>query len=1032
MRKKFYLLLPILAGLVIAAANIPNNQASDALLIIDENYFDDQYEINDTLNFPSATEAYFKKSDGEISKATYGEVSFPNGEVRAPGNYILNIAGEYTVKYLDSVGGSFEHDFVVKKNVYELGDGVKATYCDSMPKSGKPGLALTLVSGGAFRLNKIVNLNDFSEGDVNVYNLYPLFRESVDDLPAACYCSIKLLDAYDESRFIEFYLWCGSTEPAPYYVGAGASTQNLTGLENNPNKPERNNVVYEGVAMYKHTVTRYQTTGAYGQWEDYKTNAEVIKDGGARARFSMKTGKYTVHDGRFVTDLDSKEIYSNNTIDLDTFFTTGEVIPQIECFGFNTASMNVEVASILGMSGKDLKNAIVEDDEAPVFRNEISSSPVYISRNKKFFIPTNLLVTDINYFGDLKSSVYYNYGGADQVLVESSDHFIPTNLGKYTVVYTATDSFKNSSTYCLTLNCIEKAPFVYEEKKLSNIEGAKLNFIPELDIKSNNEGLSVHVYAIDPKGNKEELILDNKGYQLVPFYIGDYEIIYDIKDKFYSETLSYKVPCLDKGNIYFDSMPPLYPYYIKDAEYSLTDFTGLKASNEGAVKVSTDAYISFDGSSFSKIANTRKFAITGNNNVKFKFVNGSYSNETEEIGIVDIAFGQKTLARNYSKYFQGSYASATDTTKKGEDGKYPSEMRYKFSSGGSMEYVNLISASNFSFDFVINLKTYDTLAVELQDYVDVNNYIKVEINKISSSNIVFTITQYDQEEILSFNATYYSDSSNDEFSIVLRDNKFFLIGPKGNIISNDMACRFELTKLSVTNSNAIDIVVKSINNVSFAGSNAVFEGVPQAYIYKSDEGIELGKTYTISPCIASSVLSPVLADDILMDVFLPDGNYAKDVNGRELKSVSGEESCNILLDKCGQYKIAFSVSAVGSNGKGKVILNSKDGTQETAYVLNIDDTIAPTISFTDSSDLSIQVGDRIKIRDYNVSDNITSKENMVVKIMVTDARFAVLENGYNVKEYTFRKKGTYYVVAYAIDEAGNHARCSYKVLVGAN
>ena len=76
-----------------------------------------------------------------------------------------------------------------------------------------------------------------------------MFKENADGAPSASTVSIKVVDCYDSSKFVEFYVWAAASNEV-YYTGAGASTQGLTGLEHNPNRPHIMTDSYEGT-MYK-------------------------------------------------------------------------------------------------------------------------------------------------------------------------------------------------------------------------------------------------------------------------------------------------------------------------------------------------------------------------------------------------------------------------------------------------------------------------------------------------------------------------------------------------------------------------------------------------------------------------------------------------------------------------------------------------------------------------------------------------------------------------------------------------------------
>ena len=265
----------------------------------------------------------------------------------------------------------------------------------------------------------------------------------------------------------------------------------------------------------------------------------------------------------------------------------------------------------------------------------------------------------MNYYNDIKTSVYFNYGKDSQIKVESSDYFIPTMMGKYSVIYTATDAYGNKSYYELPVNCVSEKPFVYEETKINELVAASDNVIPELDISTLNDGLKVKAFAVDPKGNKAELLLSpGEGYKLAPLYIGTYKIVYEISNDFYVENFEYEVNAVDQNKVYFDTKPAVYPYYMKNARYSFEPLVGKKATVNGPVDVASDIYISFDGGAFNKVDNINDVLINGSNNLNgVPFLHGSVTYEFTRDGIdnIDEEYQNLSLSFLLNYYILGTY-----------------------------------------------------------------------------------------------------------------------------------------------------------------------------------------------------------------------------------------------------------------------------------------------------------------------------------------------------------------------------------------
>lgn len=1006
------------SGLVVSHISQAIAEEAESQIIIDDTTFQESYEYNQIIDMPTIGKTYFSTPNGLV-KATYGEVVFPDRNARKPGRHTLNIPGKYKVSYYDDNNHSYVKEFVVRKNIYEDGSGVTSSYYNALPVSGLPGIEVTLVSGSSFKFNKTVNIHSFKNGMVDVIDFYPIFRENKDDIPAASFCTVKLVDAYDSSKFLEIYTWCDKSS-APYYAGAGAAFQNFTGLEYNPNRPDKINCVFEGVSYNKHVTTRYQVVDAYGVWGSMNDNTTLKRDKGCAFTWNLNNNQvwWSGTNSKLITDLDAVEVYDSNPLNIDEYFTTGEVYAQFECFGFNSTSMKVEIPSILGMSGTKLKDGIVEDTTGPSIVTKFlkDKNSVTIFKDQKFYIPTDVQVNDFNYYGDLKSTIYYNYGQPDQFIVNSSDYFIPTLLGNYSLVYSAKDSFGNETKKVVALNCVANNPFEFNEDKVTSLEAATTNAIPALNVKGKNGEVNVKAYAVDPKGKRVSLNLNESkdSYDLTPLYIGEYEIVYEINDAFYSTSYTYKVNSVDTGKVFFDKKPMVYPSYIKGASYSIEPLVGLKATENGPVEVETNPYIAFDSDNFTKISDPNKFTITGSSTVKFKFMTGNIEYRTDTIEIVDVNFGKRSVEKRYAPYFQGDYVNSSEES---------SSLKYEFDKAGEMSFINFISFANYAFNYSFTETTGANIEVRLSNYQDSNNYVSATVERVTSSTYQATISQVNENGVTKSVGFFNSTEKTNDISIVMQGTRLYI----NDYVSLDLSRDFELSVLSVITKSACTIDVEKINNQGMLKATKMIENGPQVYYERRTGSFDIDSEFKVSSCVASCVLSPVLFEDVKISVFDNEGNNVKSVDDVLLNLASANREYTIYLSECGQYKVNYIISAEGSTRSGA----DKITNDKVYYIVNVDDVIDPVVTFDDHSTLEIKVGQVVKVRSYTVSDNHTAKDKLKVVVMVMDDHFNIMESGYNVATYAFQKVGTFKVVAYVFDEYGNYSSDSYTVIVRA-
>lgn len=1007
------------SAVVLAGVSKSDSVLAEEIVVIDDKTFDDSYSYNSVLNIPDYKNVYFYDESG-MNKATYGEILFPDGNSKIPGRYVLDLPGKYQIRYYSQNGKSFQKEFLVNKNIYETGNGVTAQYCDAMPKSNKPGISVNLVSGSSFKINKYANIHDFAGQLVDVVTFYPLLREGTNDIPAASFSTVKLVDAYDSSKFIEYYVW-SSSESNVYYSGAGAAFQNFTGLEYNTNRPDKINCVFEGVSYIKHVTTRYQSVDAYGVWFGGKTNNKTtIDSGGISFTWDLIKNQAWISgsDAKLITDFDANEVYDSNLLNIDDYFTTGEVYAQFECFGFNTTSMDIEIESVLGFSGEELKNAIVYDVVAPSIINDFTEEGqnVSISQGEKFYIP-ELNIFDFNYYGDVKTNVYYNYGQVDQFLVSSSDYFIPDLLGKYSLVYIAKDGYGNTNKEVITLNSTDKKPFNFIENKLSSLSAASENNVPILDVIGNNGKVNVEANAIDPSGKRNKLYLnsDSSAYSLVPLYVGKYTIEYIISDNFYTTNFSYEVSSNDVGAVYFNKKPALYPYYIKDAAYSLEAFKGVKATVDGPQEIKTIPYMSLDKAQYKAISNPDEFYIKGNENIRFKFIVGSTNYESDLIDIVDVGYGLSTSNKDYFKYFQGNYSSTEEKL---------SSLSFAFDDDIDLSFINTISVSKFLFDLYFDLSATNSIDIKLEDYKDSNNYLKLEVEKMTSIVFKATLIQCSSGDI-AFQNGYFNVSNEDmysyHFNLYVLGNKLYFNDTVNLPFEHD----FELGVLSVNSNGKSTIDIARINNQNFQIKSKMSESPAQGYFERKTGSFEVGSDFTVSTFKASAVLTPILNSDVRLIVTDSNDNIARSIDGELLNEVTALKYYTINLKEVGRYKFTYVTYANLSKRSGF----AKERDDNTFFVVSVDDVINPTIKFVDHSTLTVNVGDIIKIREYEIADNYTEKDKLLVKTMVLDEGNNIIESGYGVTQIALRRPGTFKVLAYVFDEYGNYSTDYYLVVV---
>ena len=1023
-------------GLSGGAINSVYNTNAEDTLVFPQEYvteFKNGYVYGQTFTVPNPNQVQIQTGTA-VSKAISVTLEFPDGTVKGEGEYKLDKAGKYKLSYYNANGISATHTFVVNKKYYEVSGDASATYAEKLScKEGTDGIALTLKSGESFTFNKPINLNDYKDGVLDVCKIFPKFRKDYNLNPSATMVTVKVMDCYDSTKFVEFYVWCGSAGGGPYYAGAGASTQMLTGLEQNSSRLDQMTDEYNGQKYKIHRVRRYQSLSTYGKWLSSRYDAEIVKHDGISLLWDLTNHQMLARNsGTFlITDIDSTEIYGTNAFDFDSFFTTGEVVLNVEAYNYAATSFEMEIESIFGMRGTDLVDDTVVDDTAPDITVDVettSNHEIYLQKGKSVTLPKISSVLDYNYYGDSKVAVYRNYGKSGaQVSVKVKDGtFTPETIGNYTAVYTATDSYGNAGEFLLNMVVLDQANIVYEKTPASKLVAAQNNEIPYIQASGLNKEVKTEVVVTTPDGTQCKLEYNGEnGYDYLPEYAGEYTVEYTFKDNVYEEKYSYVVSCVDENAVAYKNPFALPNYLVKGASYTIDPVTAYTAGNGGFNKNVASVSVSIDGGEFQTLSATQMqaYKVEAIQNVQFK---ASYQNKevvSKLYPVVDVGYGKKTTEKEYVKYMQGNYNKPAELT---DDGAV-----YTFSNGtADMQFINAISSASFKIGFTLSASAVENVTLTLRDVKDPNgNYITYTYQKDDGANVMFVAKQYVEGKPVAEGSTYTKRKEwNGTYALSYSKEGVnvdeILVGGIQSFATDDA-----LLEISVQGAKDCTITVSQLNNQTF--TSAVRESKPQACFEQKNGVQEANSVYSIAPCYASSVLNPVLVKDIKVTVNTPSGDVATSVDGVRLENVTADRAYDVKLAQIGQYRVSYKVTCMGATRTNAQATLENEKTDY--YIINVSEGIAPTVSFVDGSNetttVNVAKGTKHQIKDFIATDNTTPSENLKVYKMILDEAFVIATNGYGVDSYTFTEAGTFIVYVLVFDALGNSSAGYYKVIV---
>ncbi len=1009
----------------------------------------EQFEIADEIGVGEVLEVskdvVLRVDENTTVKPTKSTLKYPNGVVRELMSQVLTEKGQYVIEFYGKNGNvdvKAEKEFYVKDDIYVLSEPLldKAQYktadtikngdlmgVDGSKKSA--GIEVSVGQNEYFRYNSPVNLYDLpidENGRTDICNFYPVMGYYMGEnwQVISRLATVKLIDCYDESNYVEFYM-CDRLlfNEGIFYCG-GASYQNLTGLFVNAT----GETTYDGNTYHLFSYSTRYAHDSYGADAGIKGifgSSGVYSKGGFNLEYDLDEQKIFINN-TLVTDLDSEIIYPNNTF---KGFTTGEVYVQFE-FPRCLESVEFQITSLFDMQGEKLKNGFVKDKTGPKVNIDLELNGkdyINITTGKEFVFP-DAEVFDVYGVRELKKAVYADYFTDEpKIIYSDGESFIPSKNSTYTIVYMATDMNGNRNVDAngkcldyLTVNSISDDIISYDkENKITTLSAASVNYIPYLPATSSNGEVSISVYVVDDKGNEEEITytLKDNSYTYIPKDICEYEIKYVFNDGIFNEVFSYKLVASDVGAVLFNDKIQLPSVLIKNAIYDIEPYYSYVASQDGLVSKACEIWFRNDGiGDFTKITDVSKYEVTASSTVEFKVKYGEvWSDFTQKCQIVDVNITEAGGAgKSYQNYFHG-YDSVSLTNK---------SIDYKLNAGENkkLTYATPIARDVFAFEFTLKGTGISEFSVQLKEVSAKDNVgYEITYTYVSNKTYYYKVTSLDGLTLYLnklITGDYYGKH-------LLQVSSGTLSAENGSTVkladTNNKYIEFSFNSKKV--SFATEICVSMVCNTIF--NLNIYELPLQVCLNRPIGTYVLGMTYTVPEFYVSSPFYPVSSSNLTYTLASKDSGIRKDVNGNLLQNINCDDgkTYSFVCDKAEKYDFTFKY-----DNYGRGYLSVKN-----TYAILISDNVAPVIKFTDDSDsetvVEVDVGETVIIKEYTVTDNIPNEE-VIVNIFVTSESGLVL--AWKIREsegYVFNTAGRYRYCVYAVDTAGNYSTAYYIVEV---
>lgn len=958
-----------------------------------------EYNLGDELYIPDYI------IDGKA--ATEFSLLYPSGLLKEGRSHVLDEAGKYTVKYAAAVSGSVvtaENTFVVQQSMVGFKTKSSTSYYgvhEYAPNTR--GLVVEIANGDSLCFNQIVDVGKMTKNDT----LFKFFvtpntigQEDVSTIV------VRMTDIYDESNYIDIQM---RNLSAVYGDWADRQTYYAVKAGENPAVAGPSVNMWDGWPTYQSTtgIDPYGAPiGSNVPWQvrfDYE-NKDVLCP-----VYCLNDGHGGLPDWRGypLADLDNPDYFETPW----QGFTTGEVYISFYGMSYQAPTMNLLITEVAGI---DLTKNVFLDETAPVIQVDLGDNDSVpeglLNKGYKIFDAT--AVDSYDGVRKVNTNVYYNYGTRGQVSVYVKDgYFYPQIAGAYTIEYTATDTFGNKGVATVEVQIKDKTSgldFIINGQKSSALAGEVVRVAESVGV-SNAHGK--YVVAATASLNGDEYVLTDLSFR--PMKSGVYTVCLTVTDYVETVNKTFTLTVSDNNTPVFIEKAVLPKYLFAGDKYVIPELAAYDFSDGTAKKIVSEIYVSQDGGEMSQLNGILEVTATNNVVITYK-ANGTRGNAeySYTIPVVAVTTGDVyDIVRNF-KVLNGNVAiNAGD-----------SALGFETTENSKVRFINAVQAELFSTSFRwsndTSKKNFGKVNLYLTDSVDENISIKITyywkggnayftVNDGSAVKISVSTTSIGKDVL----SLYYTSETNQVYpSSSQKKNVTHTVN--GDLFqgfpSNKVYVDYELVDVT----GVSEFFIQSINNQSMCYWDGDFVE-PQIFANRAKGDVAKDSLVTIYGGRAYDVLSNYVT--LTLTVKDPSGNAVTSVDGIVLNSgCDASRDYVIKVSSFGEYKVEF-------------VATDLSGTRKSLrYVFNVVDTVAPVIGL-DTSDVTVSLNKTVTVRNCNISDDVTAKENLVlyVFVMTPSAQIQTVKNN----RFEAKEKGTYVVYYYCCDEIGNVTISSYNVIV---
>lgn len=980
--------------------------------------------VGDICNIPEMT-VYLGGNSGKANHI----VQLPDGSQVTDSSLTLSSIGSYTVIYsydVAGVQGTVVRSFQVNRKTTDMFTAVgkaEVNYEANLPNANLPGVMVTISDSNAY-VTCDVDLSDNTKND----NLIDLMV--VANTLGVVDCTgfyVTLTDKLNPENYVTIRVHQGSGNATNgSFVKAKASNQvAYTGWYKSPD--------WNGGSPY--TYTNQLETAMAHNFGGFLTSHSF-----STSSLSNDLEKYYV---RLYWDAEEKALYASNDMEYKAMPDKNEMLvvdfDDPACFtnlwsGFTdnsqvelkispvTVSGSVNI-KILQVDGKKLDSETVQDTQGPSLALDMDGMTAIpdAATGKPYRVLGLHANDDLSTEELIHTNITVTYNGREVEVTDGT--FTPTADGIYTVTYTASDAYGNTSVLTAPVRSRSNISAVSATLTGTWQETAEYGFPIVFPAYQGAGGSGRYYYSAQVTHNG--VTEDVTGSSYTPMEEGSYTITLTVKDYLGQEaslTHSYDVTYRPVF-VVDESKFILPPAFIDGSTYTFDLYTqGIYQAVGADISAVTAKIEVEDAQGIYTLDSSRNYTPKSSdtvNSAKIRFIfEATIGGETVR-SVVEKSAPIRMISKDagfMTDYFLMENAEA--------------EARNQFitfrSTGKDsvLTFLRPISVDVFSLEWKPAtadnkfLSNYNAIRVTLTDRSDPSVVLEMTVTKnndgllfsANGSTPMVMLGSLTAESALNIQLSY----NNHTFALSGVENsslgnvKQTLSGEEfKGFPSGEAFMTVEL--VGVKGTSALNLI--AINNQRLF--NTVKDtGTPQLYVDGSYSGMyTAGTEITLPSARAYDVLN--YTSPATIKVIAPDGTAVTAADGTVLDGAPADKTYVITPEILGRYTVSYQ----STDQAGQYISAEKS--------MVIYDDIAPTVELSNALPERVWVGTTIQVPQYTVIDNGDSSK-VTVDIFYRDAQGTI----HNVtdNQFTANQAGTYVLMFYMVDENGTYNTQSFEIL----